>query len=91
MIDGQPSTPRHFLLSAAGRMFSRSAVSCKSGFGINRLFVSQPAPTLRLRRLHIADNGLRTVVQVDVLDANVLITAVPKASKNFHLHRIRLH
>jgi hypothetical protein len=28
---------------------------------------------------------------VDVLDANVLITAVPKASKNFHLHRIRLH
>ena len=47
------------------------------------------ALTLRLRLLHIADEGLPTIVHMDVLDTHNLLTAVPQASKNFHLHRIR--
>ena len=52
---------------------------------------SLSALTFRVRPSHIADDGLSTVVHMDMLDANVLLPAVTQASKDFHLHRKRLH
>src|SRR5208282_4344836 len=43
--------------------------------------------TLAYSAFHIADDGLPTVVHMDVLDADKLLTAVTQASKNLHLHR----
>ena len=40
------------------------------------------------RRLHIADDGLPTVIDVDVLDANILIPTMTQPSKNLDLGRI---
>jgi hypothetical protein len=36
----------------------------------------------RLSRLHISDNGLPAIIDVDVLDPNELMTAMPKPPKN---------
>jgi hypothetical protein len=45
-----------------------------------------------LRRLsHAADHGASSVADVYVLDANVLMTAVAQASKDFHLQCERPH
>jgi hypothetical protein len=38
--------------------------------------------TLRIRLFHIADDGLPTIVHMDVLDADKLPPAVGQASKN---------
>jgi hypothetical protein len=42
----------------------------------------------RLSRRHISDDGLPAIVDVDVLDPNVLLAAMPKPSKNLDLCRI---
>jgi len=44
------------------------------------------ALALRIRLFHIADYGLPTVIDVDVLDANVLIATVPEATEGLDLH-----
>ena len=48
-----------------------------------------PALTLGIGSLHIADDGLPTVVHMDVVDVDKLLTAVTQASKNLRLHHIR--
>ena len=45
--------------------------------------------TVAYAAFDIADEGLPTIVHMDVLDTHNLLTAVPQASKNLHLHRIR--
>jgi hypothetical protein len=42
---------------------------------------------LRIGFFHIADDGLPTIVDMDVLDADKLLTAIPQASKNLNLRR----
>jgi hypothetical protein len=44
---------------------------------------------LRIRHFHIADDGLPTVIDVDVVDVDKLLTAVTQPSKNLNLHHIR--
>jgi hypothetical protein len=39
-------------------------------------------------RLHVSDNGLPAIIDVDVLDPNVLMAAMPKPSKDLDLCRI---
>ena len=46
---------------------------------------------LRIRLFHIADDGLPTVVHMNMLNSNKLLPAVTQASKDFHLHRKCLH
>ena len=54
-----------------------------------------PAPAAALSPcillFHIADDGLATIVHMDVLDADKLLPAIPKASKNLNLGRISSH
>jgi hypothetical protein len=38
-----------------------------------------------LSRLHISDNGLPAIVDVDVLDPNKLLAPMPKSPKNLDL------
>jgi len=47
--------------------------------------------TFRIRLSHIADNGLPTVIHMNMLDADNLMSAVTQASKNLYLRRIRRH
>ena len=47
--------------------------------------------TLRIRLVHIADDGLPTVTDLNMLNANVLASAVTQSSKNLHLGRISSH
>jgi hypothetical protein len=42
----------------------------------------------RPSRLHISDDGLPTVVDVDVFDANMLVSTVPEATEGLDLHGI---
>ena len=44
--------------------------------------------TSHFRLFHVAYDGLPTVIDVDVLDANVLLPTVTKPSKHFDLGRI---
>jgi hypothetical protein len=41
--------------------------------------------------LHISDYGLPAVIDMDVLDADILVSAVAEAAKGLHLHRIGPH
>jgi hypothetical protein len=45
----------------------------------------------RPSRLHISDYGLPAVIDVDVLDADILVSAVAEAAKGLDLHRIGPH
>ncbi|MGB6767966.1 MAG: hypothetical protein WBE50_07715 [Methyloceanibacter sp.] len=47
-----------------------------------------PSP---IRLFHIANDGLSTIVHMDVLDATKLLSAVTQASKQLYLHRKCLH
>jgi len=38
---------------------------------------------------HNADDGLSTIIDVDVLDANILLIAVTQPSKHLNLHHVR--
>ena len=38
--------------------------------------------------VHIPDYRLPAVIDVDVLDADILVSAVAEAAKGLHLHRI---
>jgi hypothetical protein len=42
----------------------------------------------RLNWRHISDNGLPAIIDVDVLDPNELVAAMPKPSKNLDLCQI---
>ena len=42
----------------------------------------------RLRRFHIADDGLPAVVHMNMFDADVLLAAITEAPKNLNLGRI---
>ena len=44
-----------------------------------------------IRRFHIADDGLPTVIHMNVLDADKLLPAITQASKQLYLHRKCLH
>ena len=44
--------------------------------------------TSHFRLFHVAYDSLPTVIDVDVLDANVLLPTVTKPSKHFDLGRI---
>jgi len=46
---------------------------------------------LRIGFFHIADDGLPTIVDMDMFDADKLLPADTQSAENFHLHRIRLH
>ena len=43
---------------------------------------------LRIGFFHIADDGLPTIVHMDVLDVDNLLTAVAQALENLNLSRI---
>jgi hypothetical protein len=45
----------------------------------------RPHPT---QPLHVSDYGLPAIIDVDVLDADILVSAVAKAAKGLHLRRI---
>jgi undecaprenyl pyrophosphate phosphatase UppP len=47
--------------------------------------------TLRIRLFHIADDGLPTIVHIDVLDADKLLPAVTQASTNLNLGCVSPH
>jgi hypothetical protein len=42
----------------------------------------------RPSRLHISDYRLPAIIDVDVLDADILVSAVAEAAKGLDLHRI---
>jgi hypothetical protein len=44
---------------------------------------------LRIGFFHIADDGLPTIVDMDMFDADKLMTAITQPSKNLNLRRIR--
>ena len=46
---------------------------------------------LRFPLFHIADDGLPTIVHMDMFDTDNLLPASTQPAENFHLHRIRLH
>jgi hypothetical protein len=55
--------------------------------GANR-FQERPLKLeLRIGFFHIADDRLPTIIHMDVLDADKLVTAIPQASKNLNLRR----
>ena len=41
-----------------------------------------------MSRLHVSDYGLPAITDVDVLDADILVSAVAEAAKGLDLHRI---
>jgi hypothetical protein len=45
----------------------------------------------RARRLHISDYRLPAIIDVDVLDADILVSAVTEAAKGLDLHGIGPH
>jgi hypothetical protein len=45
--------------------------------------------SLRTGFFHIADDGLPTIVDMDMFDADKLMTAITQPSKNLNLRRIR--
>lgn len=47
--------------------------------------------TVAYPALDVAYDGLPTVIYMNMLDANVLLSAVTQPSKNLYLHRIRPH
>ena len=50
-----------------------------------------PLLKLRILLLHIADNGLPTVIHMDMFDADKLLPAVAQALKDFNLGCISPH
>ena len=53
--------------------------------------IGLPRGFARIRVFQIADDGLSTIADMHMLDANMSLPTMTQASKNFRLHRIRLH
>ena len=74
------------ILVATERKLAGPVYRARSDFCIVRC-----SSILRILLLHIADDGLPTIVHMNVLDADKLLAAVTQASKNLNLRRISPH
>ena len=66
----------------AARSFTSTAVSLRFPF-VGLIFGGRTATMAA--RSHIADDRLRSFIDVDVLDADMLVAAVPEATEGLHL------
>ena len=71
------------------RSFGQTILSGAKAMPVSKRTAS--ALSLPLFLFHITDKRPPIVVHMDMLDADYLLTAVTQASKNFQLHRKRLH
>jgi hypothetical protein len=75
--------PWHYLPRVDGTIFWLAGRSARSDF-----CVAPCSSTLHILLFHIADDGLPTIVYMDVLDTDKLLAAVTQSSKNLNLHCI---
>ena len=89
-LRASPARVCHYARVGASQLKNRSLSRAGPGHTHRKLNVDLPA-YLSIRFFHIANDGLTTVVHMDMLDADKLLPAITQASKDLNLGRISPH
>jgi hypothetical protein len=88
-LAGKRDRGRSTLTSVA--LFDRAAPSRGLARLSSTVFRFAVSANVAYPALDVAYDGLPTVIYMNMLDADVLLSAVTQPSKNLYLHRIRPH